>query len=208
MEKGIVLQLQRDALDENVDVETLLRKAYVVASKLKLEDFKEWVLNEQNGYTGKTPDYRLVKGELKARNLHGRMLPVCFPSNIADEINTMPISEPIATITDLYTSSKNPIYFSCTGAFNEFLNAHTTANNSSFYFETSTSAMKNILSAVRNAILEWSLNLEANGIVGQGLSFSDHEVETAHSVQNINNYTNNFFSAVENSQIVQGNETT
>lgn len=34
MTKGIVIQLQEEALDENIDVETLLRKAFLVARKL------------------------------------------------------------------------------------------------------------------------------------------------------------------------------
>ena len=36
---GIVLELQREAMDKNADVESLLRKAYVIARKLKLSDF-------------------------------------------------------------------------------------------------------------------------------------------------------------------------
>ena len=40
---GIVLELQREAMDKNADVESLLRKAYVIARKLKLSDFEEWI---------------------------------------------------------------------------------------------------------------------------------------------------------------------
>lgn len=39
MEKGIVIQLQEDAIDGNVDIEELLRKAYLVAHKLDIKDF-------------------------------------------------------------------------------------------------------------------------------------------------------------------------
>ena len=60
MTEGIVIQLQREALDENVDIETLLRKAYLVARKLQLKDFEEWISSEQNGYNGDVPDYRTV----------------------------------------------------------------------------------------------------------------------------------------------------
>lgn len=38
--EGIVYELEREALDENVSVESLLRKAYLVARKLKLSDFE------------------------------------------------------------------------------------------------------------------------------------------------------------------------
>ena len=36
-----------------------------------------------------------------------------------------------------------------------------------------------ILDAVRNAVLKWSLTLEAEGIIGEGMSFSPVEREKA-----------------------------
>lgn len=33
---GIVLELQKEAMDKNADIESLLRKSYVIARKLKL----------------------------------------------------------------------------------------------------------------------------------------------------------------------------
>lgn len=38
------------ALDKNVDIEELLRKAYLLAVSTNQKDIEEWVLNEQNGY--------------------------------------------------------------------------------------------------------------------------------------------------------------
>ena len=46
----IVLDLQLEALSKDSDVLNLLRKAYVVARKLKLDEFEEWVNSELNGY--------------------------------------------------------------------------------------------------------------------------------------------------------------
>lgn len=46
--------------------------------------------------------------------------------------------------------------------------------------------------------------LEENGIVGDGLTFSDEEKQTAKKSQVINNYTNNFYAVTENTQIQQG----
>lgn len=47
---GIVLELQKEAMDKKVDIESLLRKSYVIARKLKLPDFQEWIQCEQEGY--------------------------------------------------------------------------------------------------------------------------------------------------------------
>ena len=76
MAEGIVLQLQAEALDENVDIETLLRKAYLVARKLQLRDFENWISLEQNGYKETPPDYRIIGGELQAWNPYQGWIPV------------------------------------------------------------------------------------------------------------------------------------
>ncbi len=49
--KPIVLELQKDSLDQNVRVPDLLRKALVVAKKLKITEFEKWINNELNGYS-------------------------------------------------------------------------------------------------------------------------------------------------------------
>jgi len=67
---SLVEQLQRDALDRNVSVATLLRKAKVVAVKLSLSDAIEWIDLELSGYPDldKVPGYRKVEGQPKGQN--------------------------------------------------------------------------------------------------------------------------------------------
>ena len=60
------------------------------------------------------------------------------------------------------------------------------------------------MSTVRNKILDWALLLEANGIVGEGMTFTDVEKRTAKNTQVINNYTNNFFAQVSDVEVDQG----
>jgi hypothetical protein len=45
----------------------------------------------------------------------------------------------------------------------------------------STSFLAGIVGTIRNTILQWSLRLEEEGIVGEGLSFSDEEKSRAAS---------------------------
>jgi hypothetical protein len=47
---SIILELQKDALDEGVDIVTLLRKVFLVSTKLNLVELKTWTNNELNGY--------------------------------------------------------------------------------------------------------------------------------------------------------------
>ncbi|MEG4533665.1 AbiTii domain-containing protein [Microcoleus sp. D2_18a_D3] len=67
---SLVLELQRDALNPEISVLVLLRKALVVARKLNIQEFQQWVEKELNGYPGRSylPQYRFMFGDLKARN--------------------------------------------------------------------------------------------------------------------------------------------
>ena len=60
------------------------------------------------------------------------------------------------------------------------------------------------MSTVRNKILDWALLLEENGIVGEGMTFTEVEKQTAQSTQVINNYTNNFYGTVTDIDVEQG----
>lgn len=204
MAEGIVIQLQREALDENVDIETLLRKAYLVARKLQLKDFEEWISSEQNGYNGDVPDYRTVGGEIKAWNPYRGWIPVVFDAKAADIFNRMSLALPIAAISDAYNDSNGSVAFTVPGALTELLNKSDSFLQTNYTFRSSKAELRKIISAVRNRILDWSILLEENGIVGEGLRFTDDEVKTARESQVINNYTNNFYSSADNTQIQQG----
>lgn len=62
---SLIEQLQAEALNPATSVEDLLRKAYLVATKLGLSDAKQWIEHELNGYPPSTevPAYRVIKGQ-------------------------------------------------------------------------------------------------------------------------------------------------
>ena len=71
---GIVLELQKELLSSNCDIVSVLRKAHLIAVKLKLSDFDQWIQYELNGYTDQSecPEYRKLQGILKYYNqYHG-----------------------------------------------------------------------------------------------------------------------------------------
>lgn len=205
MEKGIIIQIQEMASDESVNVETLLRKAYVVAHKLHLNDFEEWIQWEQNGYPNseKIPNYRVVKGRIKSFNPYYGWQLIVFPANIDETINSMNLAFPISSISDAYLNNRGSIRFTVGEEIITFLNDHTSGPPTNYCLEMSPTELKRVISTVCNKILEWTLILEDKGIIGRGLSFSDKEKEIAQQ-STIINYTNNFFSTVTSSQIQQG----
>ena len=202
---GIVIELQREALDESISIESLMRKAYLVARKLNLKDFEEWISQEQNGYKQKVPEYRNIVGEIKAWNPYHGWIPMVLSADIADLISKMPIPTSISAIQDLYTSCKGAtISSSVGGKIADWLNENSDNLPTKFNFFSSKSELYRILSTVRNKILEWALLLEENGIVGEGMTFTEVEKQTAQSTQVINNYTNNFYGTVTDIDVEQG----
>lgn len=117
---GIVLELQKEALDETVSIESLLRKAYLVAKKLKLKDFEEWINQELNGYDNQFPKYRSVRGEIKAWNPYYGWIPMILSANVADLVSSMPLGLPISAIADSYNSSDGTVCLTVNAAMTDF----------------------------------------------------------------------------------------
>lgn len=203
---GIVLELQKEALDENISIESLLRKAYLVAKKLKLKDLEEWINQEQNGYKNHLPEYRNVRGEIKAWNPYNGWIPMILSADIADEVSCIPLGLSISAISDSYNSSDSSVCLTVNAALTEFFNNSTDFMPTKYAFFVSKSEMYRIMSTVRNKILDWALLLEENEILGENMTFTEKEREIASSTQVINNYTNNFYADVKDIGIQQGND--
>lgn len=62
------------------------------------------------------------------------------------------------------------------------------------------SVLHGILDHVRNAVLDWALDLESRGIIGDGMSFSSKEKTTASQVTY---QITNHIGSMQNSQIHQ-----
>lgn len=87
---SVVVDLQTEAMSRSVPISDLLRKALVVARKLRVDDFREWIELELSGYgtSGDIPDYRETTGQVKAWNPYNGWIPVHFPD--AETRRTIP----------------------------------------------------------------------------------------------------------------------
>ena len=201
---GIVYELEREALDESVTIEALLRKAFLVARKLKLTEFEEWITREQNGYTDEVPEYRMISGDYKALNPYRGWVPVVLSPNVAKALGRVPLHNSISSLWDVYSTSKGNITFTVGAEVTKLLNKSCDRFDTKFSFCSSRSEIYRIISTVRNKILEWALLLEENNIIGEGMTFTTEEKRVARETQIINNYTNNFYSDVSGIDMQQG----
>jgi len=201
---SLVAELQRDAIDSSVTVATLLRKALVVANKLRVGEFKDWIKLELNGYSSKEnlPKYRVLNGEIKALNPINGLIPVILDdAKFAEKISRMCLSQPLAELERVAntkdTSSVVMMAFS-SKVQAELVRVLNLRYN--LYGVIGQSQVASIVEVVRNIVLDWSLELEKDGIVGQGVTFSDEEKEIASTT---NYQINNYIGVMNHSQLQQ-----
>lgn len=202
---SLVLELQREALDSSILATDLLRKALVVARKLGIEAFKLWVESELTGYDKglEIPIYRIISGQIKVWNpYHGWQDFFINDPEAADILSRLPNGQPIGEIENLIKrSDKN-------SSFHMSYPKKTEAQlmDSMEYpplkpaLLIDGSRLSGIIEAVRNIVLNWTLKLEEDGILGEGMTFSKEEKQVASShVYNIQN----FIESMTHSQIQQ-----
>lgn len=204
---SLVLEIQKDALDKNINISDLLRKGLVLAKKLKIKEFETWVIKELNGYTKRTdiPKYREVRGEPKAYNPYRGYIPIVFnDSKTADLFCVNKISQPIAEVEDMARDAGkgSTLTMPYSPEIQTSLMRATGNNFSSALIIPAIRAI-GIVDAVRTVILDWTLKLEEEGILGEGFSFTPEEIKKA---TNTSHNINNFYGTINQANIQQDNK--
>lgn len=179
----LVIELQKDCLNPTLSYANLFQKAYFIAQKIEQKEMVEFLKNEINGYKNidNLPDFRYVDLTYKAFNPMRGWIPFKIPS------------------TGIYSKLlKGPIFLSV-GEMQKFLDAEDSVLNTVVPFELQQELIKNsnlffdteirayfsktqlirLLDVVKNQILDWSLDLERKGILGEDYVFSEKEKEIA-----------------------------
>lgn len=177
---SLVLELQQEAMNPQVKVSDLLRRALVVATKLNLEEFRAWIEKELKGYKdNKVPSYRSVRGEVKVQNPYHGLQPVIFEdSQHAKSLSESNIGTSIGELEDLLKGDEK-------GILHVRLPDETVSELAKSLMGmppvliVGQAQIYGIVDAVRNGILEWSLKLEKDGILGAESTFSREEKEKA-----------------------------
>lgn len=189
---ALVIELQREAMSSESEITSLLRKCVLIATKLKQKDFLEWANRELRGYgdDDEVPQYRYVATSLKGYNpFNGLWLPVLFQEGTPEWACKRAIYHSVAEIQAVMSKSSDHIELSLPEAVSHHL-MRTADMPRPPVFHVSINRTAAILDSVRNLILEWSLKLEADGILGEGMAFNQQEKQAAMSnTYNIENFT-------------------
>lgn len=211
---SIVIDLQNEITSSECDVVKILRRAHVIAVKLGLKEFDQWISYELNGYPNQEscPDYRKVRGVLKAFNPYHGWIPTLIPdAELEKAICEKRVPNSISEIITLCKNAENGLISEFSGEQLELFNRMFDSPLPMRYaLHISGASVMDIIEKVKNTILEWTLKLEEEGVLGEGMRFSDEEKQTAKSMpQTVNNYygaTNVINGPSEGMQIVSGNE--
>ncbi len=210
---SIILDLQNELIKSKCDVLQVLRKAHLIADKLKMDEFNKWILNELNGYhnNDRLPKYRIVKGELKFWNPVYGWQPVIIKdvkteNAICKEKFYQPISEIISLCQDNDKILKVTFAGNMQNALNDWLKP---ISRTHYALLLSVASVKSIIDRVVNNVLDWTLQLERKGILGENMMFNERERECAKDIHStiINYYgdTNIINGNIDKSHFVTGN---
>ncbi|MEH2321899.1 AbiTii domain-containing protein [Nostoc sp.] len=176
--RSLVLELQEDALNPSSTSLYLLRKAGLVASKLNIQELQQWTELELSGYSNREslPQYRYIRGEVKARNPALGWIPFIVPEPLSF-LSEMPVLQAISELESLIKNESN-----LTVKFSTEIQVglmDLTDCEFQFALHISTSQIHKIIESVKDIIIKWAIKLEKDGILGEGMTFSRQEKEIA-----------------------------
>ena len=203
---SLVLELQRDALDKTISTVDLLRKALVVARKLKVTDLVEWLTHELNGYPegAEVPEYRKLKGELKVHNPYHGWVPLMMSnSEHAELLSKRGTSQAISELDRIANGDGDMVYVRLPRNIEQSLMKGMEIPLEPAVILSKTQ-IHGLVDKVRNTVLEWSLGLEEQGIMGEGMSFSAEEQRQAGNVTLNVGQLGNLIGSMQGSQFQQG----
>lgn len=198
MTNSPVLELQALAKNRDSDIIEVLLTAKMIAVKLGLKDLSEWMEYEIDGYPGgvDVPDYRKGQGIIRFWNPYHGWQNLQFrnvPADVITTIQTFTIDESISSMQGIETEDGMLRLVIPPNLVELLFTRQEIPTEICWFF--SANKLKHIVTTVRNKILNWSLELESQGIFGDGLLFTQKERDVAPlTVYN----TNIFNEAVNN----------
>ena len=175
----LVEKLQIDAMDPAVRVSDLLRRVKFTATQLGLGSVEDWVERELNGYNGvKPPEYRMVQGRPMAQHPYSGWQNLPCPDYMRSRSNNQAISAIEAMLASATSDTRLHI------PFPEAVSKELAKQNGpgwQYDLVVAPSEMARIVDQVRNLVLDWALNLQKAGVMGNEISFNETEKEKAQS---------------------------
>lgn len=182
---GLIEEIQRDALDSKVPIEAMLRRVKLAAAKLQLQELEAWVEHELNGYPSDIPEYRIAHGQPAAWNPYHGWIPVQTGDGwLADMLSEAKVGQSISSLRDLIErdGGSGVLHFPIPQGFVAELNKLMNYQTARMVIQIPRGHIVGILDKVRSMVLDWAIEMERKGVLGEGMSFNDVERKEAQHV--------------------------
>ena len=162
-------ELEKDALDPNTQISTLLRKALVAAKKLEDAEFERWVSYELKGYPGdaELPDYRKISGRIVAEHSRQGWMVVSFtnmPPEFHKNMSTFHFRNSIGDIVSMATGTRGTEITDSVIVYYDKETQHRIMRAMNYPaipgIEYNRSQFRRVLDNVRTAVLEWAVEYQ------------------------------------------------
>jgi len=183
---SIVLELQEGIYNNSFSTVEILRKAYIISRKLKNKDISKWLNSEMNGYTDlDVPKYRKINGILRYWNPYHGWQPITMDEEVRKAASSLTLDQSIQELESVIKQTEGGSIEWRGAATNHMTNKL----GADVKIVTSTSQIENILGNVTNKVLDWTLDLEEKGVLGENMTFTKEEKNKAVniSISGVNN---------------------
>ena len=202
---SLILEIQQDALNKDVDVADILRKALAASIKLNVSNIEHWLKKELNGYKidEQLPEYRTLHGRPVYLNPYNGWQPLIFADDKEWQIySTTQTIQSVSEMDALVSSSGGKKVLGSPYPHNKQKSiCRRLGFAAESCLEIPFTEIIGVLNSVRNSVLEWALELEKRGVLGEGMQFSDKEKANAQQA-GVTNITNNI-GTMNQSQLQQ-----
>ncbi|WP_420340123.1 hypothetical protein [Roseibium sp.] len=190
---GLIFEIQRDALSNNVPIEDLLRRVKLAAAKLELDQLEDWVDQELNGYSGPIPEYRVVNGQPRAFNPYNGWIPIISDNEKQNSfLSEARVRQSVSSLRDLIEnpSGDGTLHLPLSPELIVQLNQGMAVQFGDMVIRITRGSIVSILDHVRNKVLDWAIEMERKGVIGESMSFNADERKEAKSVTNTFHFAN------------------
>ena len=173
---ALVPELVNMASDPNVSTADLLRRALVVARRLDVPDLVDWIASELNGYRGDVPDYRCLFGELMVfDDVRGHYIQCETRGDpeVAAVLRFHKEHQSVSVLEQIAAGTGSIVRHFPLERERELMASMPIPLRPAVVF--SKAQVLGIIDSARNRVLDWALDLEGRGIIGEGMSFTPQE---------------------------------
>lgn len=178
---GLILELQKKAVDPNYKISDLFYLGYLVAAKLGLSQLNHWIKLEMDGYSleEKLPRYRNVRADLYS--FDGSHEQYCDVPSGYQYLKEYRLCEPLYKIEKLVLEKETPHLREAIDSkeLTHALNEKMGWDGRRFFLKIPENSLVSVLQATRLRVIDWSLHLEKMGIFGEDEVFYEEEKTAA-----------------------------